>query len=48
MRTVPETNNRQDWPRLVAQASNEAQNRIAALEAGGGGITRAKMRFVCG
>ena len=28
MRTVPETNNRQDWPRLVAQNINEAARLI--------------------
>ena len=28
MRTVPETNNRQDWPRLVAQAVNALANLV--------------------
>lgn len=32
MRTVPETNNRQDWPRLVAQNVNEAANLIKGLQ----------------
>lgn len=32
MRTVPETANRQDWPRLVAQTLNEAGRRIEGLE----------------
>ena len=33
MRTVPESANRADWPRLVAQAVNNAGLAIAALEA---------------
>lgn len=32
MRTVPETFNRQDWPRLVAKAVNENGRAIGALE----------------
>lgn len=34
MITVPETNNRQDWPRLVAQAVNGAQRKVEALPPG--------------
>lgn len=33
MRTVPESANRQDWPRLVAQSINSARGRLADLEA---------------
>lgn len=46
MRVVPETSNRADWPRLVAQSVNDSQNKVAALEKGV--ITRAKLRFLCG
>lgn len=38
-RVVPETANRQDWPRLVAGAANDAQRRIALLEATPAGAT---------
>lgn len=34
MKFVPETSNRGDWPRLVAQNVNEAANLIKALDAG--------------
>lgn len=33
MKFVPETSNRGDWPRLVAQNVNEAANLIKALDA---------------
>lgn len=33
---VPETNQRPDWPRLVAKRVNSQESRIATLEAGGG------------
>lgn len=36
MRIIPETANRQDWPRLVASALNEVQRNVAALS---GGVT---------
>ena len=36
-RIIPETANRQDWPRLVARRVNEHDREIAALQAGGGG-----------
>lgn len=32
MRTIPETANRGDWPRLVAQAVRSADGRLTALE----------------
>ena len=31
-RIVPETANRPDWPRLVAQGHRDSQNRLKALE----------------
>ena len=34
---IPETANRQDWPRLVAAANRDHEDRIKTLEAGGGG-----------
>lgn len=34
---IPETANRQDWPRLVALANKDHEGRIKTLEAGGGG-----------
>lgn len=46
-RVIPETANRQDWPRLVAQGHKDHENRLKALEVGGG-ISRAKGRFVYG
>ena len=33
MRTVPESANRQDWPRLVADSLNSARGKVATLEA---------------
>lgn len=36
-RIIPETANRTDWPRLVAQSHKDHEKRLAALEAGGGG-----------
>ena len=45
---VPVDNRRQDWPRLVANAIKTAQNDINRLSAQGGGISRAKLRFVGG
>jgi len=45
---IPETANRQDWPRLVANKSREQDGRLNALENGAGGISRAKGRFVYG
>lgn len=33
MRVVPETSNRADWPRLVAQSVNDSQRRLDALGA---------------
>lgn len=36
-RVIPETANRQDWPRLVSQAHKDHEGRLNALEAGGGG-----------
>lgn len=32
---IPETANRQDWPRLVAAANRDHEDRIKTLEAGG-------------
>ena len=43
---IPETANRQDWPRLVAAANKDHEGRIASLETGG--LTRAKGRFIYG
>jgi len=39
---IPETANRQDWPRLVAQALNEVQRQASALISGalGGVVVR--------
>jgi len=34
---IPETANRQDWPRLVAQALNETQRKVEALGGAGTG-----------
>ena len=31
---IPETANRQDWPRLVAQALNEVQRKVAVTPTG--------------
>ena len=31
MRTIPETANRQDWPRLVASALNETQRAVSDM-----------------
>ena len=45
---IPETANRGDWPRLVANKSREQDGRLNALESGAGGISRAKGRFVYG
>lgn len=45
---LPETNQRPDWPRLVARRVNDHENRLNALENGTGGISRAKGRFVYG
>lgn len=42
MRFIPETANRQDWPRLVAQALNEVQRKVeapAAAVTGSGSFT---------
>jgi hypothetical protein len=36
---VPVTSDRQDWPRLVANAVNSQRSRIDELEASGGGVT---------
>ncbi len=32
-RVVPETANRQDWPRLVSQGHKDHENRLRAVEA---------------
>lgn len=32
-RVIPETAQRQDWPRLVAQGHKDHENRLRALEA---------------
>lgn len=34
---IPETNQRPDWPRLVANKSREQDGRLNALESGAGG-----------
>jgi hypothetical protein len=36
VKPVPETYNRQDWPRLVANLTKDHEARLAAVEAGGG------------
>lgn len=38
--TIPETANRKDWPRLVAQKAKDTDKRLAAIP------SRAKLRFV--
>jgi len=43
---IPETANRQDWPRLVAAANRDHEDRIKTIETGG--MTRAKGRFIYG
>ena len=45
---LPETAQRQDWPRLVARKAKDHDARLTALESGTGGISRAKGRFVYG
>lgn len=35
MRFIPESSNRQDWPRLVAKALNETQRKVEALTGSG-------------
>ena len=39
---IPETNNRQDWPRLVARKTANLETRVKSVE------SRAKGRFVYG
>ena len=43
---IPETANRQDWPRLVALANKDHEGRLAVVE--GGSVSRAKGRFIYG
>lgn len=47
-RVIPETSNRADWARLVAQSHKDHEGRLKLLEGGTGGISRAKGRFVYG
>lgn len=41
-RIIPETANRQDWPRLVAQGHRDHENRVKALEAVGAEYAKAR------
>lgn len=45
---VPVDSKRTDWPRLVAQASGDAQKRLRTIEQGAGGLTIAKLMFLNG
>lgn len=48
MRQVPVDGRRQDWPRLVADATNTTARKVAEMENGVGGMSRAKLSFLCG
>lgn len=45
---LPETNQTPDWPRKVARKVNTQERQIATVEAGVGGFSRAKGRFLYG
>lgn len=43
---IPETDKRQDWPRLVAVADRDKEARLSVVESGA--VSRAKGRFIYG
>ena len=48
MRQIPVDAKRQDWPRLVAQTTNETARNVATVMSNVGGFSRAKLSFLSG